>query len=598
MLEELRIQNFAIIEDIELAFSKGFNVITGETGAGKSILIDAVELLIGGRADSSMVRAGEERAIIEGTFILTDVAKQRVVPLLMENDLIQEESEANRMIITREMRTNGRNVTRLNGVTCSTNVLAEIGEYILDIHGQHAQMSLFKPRAHVDLLDRYANLLEVRDALGEVVSTLNGIRREIKHLQEDKEALQRRADRLRYEVDEIEAAKLDADEEDTIINELSRLGNSERLAELSAEAIGLLGGEEISDDFIPALDALTQVSALLEKLLKLDTSLEDDYNLAVELATNAQELSINLLKYADEVEHDPNRLQQVEERWDMIKKLKRRYDADTIADLIAHGEKAREELEGIEHSEERLEELFKQEEKTLRHIGELCDRISKVREVASRALSKKVVRELNDLRMENTRFDVVRDRIEDEKGAFSRDGKRYKFDSTGFEQVEFMMSANPGEPMRPLTKVASGGEAARIMLSIKRVLSQSDDIPTLIFDEVDQGIGGRIGAVVGEKLWSLSERHQVLVVTHLAQLASYSDKHYHVSKQVKNKRTKTHVDLLNDDEARVTELADMLGATGESGQQSARELLDEARQRKGSLRSAEPTRKVDSLTMR
>lgn len=589
MLEELRIQNFAIIEDIALTFNNGFNVITGETGAGKSILIDAVELLIGGRADSSMVRAGEERAIIEGTFVLKDIAKQRVVPVLMENDLIQDESEANALTITREMRTSGRNVTRLNGVTCSTNVLSEIGEYILDIHGQHAQMSLFKPRAHVNLLDRYANLLEVREALAEVVSTLNEIRREIKHLQEDKDALQRRADRLRYEVDEIDAAKLDADEEETLINELSRLGNSEKLAELSAEAIGLLGGEEISDDFIPAADALTQVVSLLEKLLKLDTSLQDDYDLANDIATNVQELSINMIKYADEVEHDPNRLMEIEERWDMIKKLKRRYDADSIADLLAHGEKAREELEGIEHSEERLEELFAKEEKTLRHIGELCDRIAKVREVASRALSKKIVRELQDLRMENTRFKVVTERIEDEEnGAFSRDGKRYKFDSTGFEQIEFMMSANPGEPMRPLTKVASGGEAARIMLSIKRVLSQSDDIPTLIFDEVDQGIGGRIGAVVGEKLWSLSDRHQVLVVTHLAQLASYSDNHFQVSKTVDKKRTKTHVELLSSEDKRVTELADMLGATGESGQQSARELLEEARQRKGDLRPAEP----------
>ena len=584
MLEELRIQNFAIIDNLTLEFTNGFNVITGETGAGKSILVDAVELLLGSRSDNSYIRAGTDKAVVEGVFVLSEQAQAQVVPLLMEADLIHDESEARYLTLSRELRVNGRSSSRLNGVTCSAEVLREVGEALVDIHGQSAHMSLFKPRAHMNLLDRYADLLEVRSALAKVVDNLHEIRREMRSLREDKEALERRADRLRYEVEDIDSAKLDPDEEQSLMIELGRLSNSEKLSELASSSVVLLSGSESSDDIVPAVDALMQVSQLLEKLVSLDPSLKDDYDLAQDISTNAQELAINLSGYFDEIEHDPHRLAEVEERMDLIKKLKRRYNSDTIADLIAYADKARDELEGIEHSEERLDELSKEEEKTLRHIGELCERISKVREVAGRALSKKVMRELNDLRMEQTSFEVIMERTADPNGAFGKDGKRYKFDTSGFETVEFMMSANVGEPLRPLAKVASGGEASRIMLALKRVLTQADYTPTLIFDEVDQGIGGRIGAVVGEKLWSLTDGHQVLCVTHLPQLAGYGDRHFHVSKEVRSKRTASQVRLLDDENLRVTEIAAMLGSTGESVVQSARDILDEAQQRKAELR--------------
>ena len=584
MLEELRIRNFAIIENITIEFTHGFNVITGETGAGKSILIDAVELLLGGRADSSMVRTGQDKAVIEGVFVLDERARQQVVPILLEQELIADASEADFITITRELRASGRSSARLNGVTCNINTLQEIGGRIVDLHGQHAHMSLFKPRAHVDLIDRYANLLEVRDALTQVIGTLKQTRDEITRLQSDKDDLKRRAERLRYEVDEIDAAQLKADEEDDLQAELKRLGNSEKIAELTARSLVLLSGDEDDDEFLPAVDLLMDVAKLLERLGKFDEQMSEEATLANELAANAQELAITLAGYADEIEHDPDRLSELEERLDVIQKLKRRYNADSISDVIAYGEQARTELDSIEHSEERLLELRAQEEKILRHIGELCERIHKVRSVAAGAMSKKIVRELKDLKMERTRFEVVMTRTEAADGAYGKDGKRYQFNGTGMEQVEFMMSANPGEPLRPLAKVASGGEAARIMLAIKRVLSQADDTNTLIFDEIDQGIGGRVGAIVGEKLWSLSDGHQVLVVTHLPQLATYGDKHLHVSKRTSKTRTVTHVQHLADEESRIAEIAAMLGATGASGQQSARDLLITARDRKDNLR--------------
>lgn len=584
MLEELRIKNFAIIEEVTLEFRSGFNVITGETGAGKSILIDAVELLLGSRADNSYVRAGADKAVVEGIFALSPRAQAKIVPILMDENLIQREDEAQFLTLSREVRQSGRSSARLNGVTCSADVLRQIGEYLVDIHGQSAHLSLFKPAAHIDLLDRYADLLEVRSALAQVVDSLGAIRREIKRLESDKAELERRAERLRYEVEEIDAAELEPDEELSLIAERNRLGNSEKLSELLAESIALLSGDD-NDETLSAVDALMQVSNALHKLLAIDPQMEEDYKLAEELSAGAQELSINLSGALDDIDHDPERLDELEERLELIKRLKRRFNVDTIADVLAYAEQARSELDSIEHSEERLEELRAEEDKTLRHIGDLCERIAKVRDVAGRALAKRIVRELQDLRMERTQFKVVMERTEAPDGAYGRDGKRYKFDATGMEHLEFMMSANPGEPLRPLAKVASGGESARIMLALKRVLSQADETPTLIFDEIDQGIGGRIGAVVGEKLWSLTHAHQVFCVTHLPQLASFGDQHFQVRKQVADQRTRTQVSLLESDEERVNELAAMLGAVGESGQQSARDILVEAGQRKIALKA-------------
>jgi DNA repair protein RecN (Recombination protein N) len=582
MLEELRINDFAIIEKLTVDFHKGFNVITGETGAGKSIIIDAVELLLGQRADKTHVRTGSEKAIVEGVFALDERARAQVIPILMEADLIAEESEANFITLSRELRNNGRSSCRINGLSCNAEVLAEIGQILVDIHGQGSSHSLLRPRAHMDLLDRYSDLLEVRSALSEVVTNLGALRRDIKALQDDKEALQRKADRLRYEVEDIDAAKLSPNDEADIMTEYNRLANSDKLSQLIGEAVGLLSGED-SDDVLPAVDALQQIEGALEKLSRLDASMSDDYKLAQEIASNAQELALNLSRYADDLDHDPNRLNELEERIELIKKLKRRYNSETVEELLAYANKTRAELEGIEHSEERLIELRAQEEKTLRHIGELCERIAKVREVASRALARKVVRELGDLRMENAQFEVQRLRHEDPNGAYGKDGKRYRFDSTGFEDVEFLLSANIGEPLRPMAKVASGGEAARILLALKRVLTAADYTPTLIFDEIDQGIGGRIGSVIGEKLWSLTEGHQVLCVTHLPQLASFADKHFHVSKTQVAKRTTSHIIPLEGEEGRVEEIAAMLGGIGESGIQSARDILHEAESRKSEV---------------
>lgn len=576
MLEELRIQNFAIIDTLELTFHTGFNVITGETGAGKSIIIDAVDLLLGGKADAGVVRGGAEKAIIEGVFALDARTRPLITTLLKQHDLLDDENAAY-ITLAREVRNNGRSTARVNGISTNAELLREIGEKLVDIHGQSDHLSLMKPTIHIDLLDRYADLLEIREALATVVDNLAGVRREIKGLMDDEAALKRRADQLRHDVEVIDAAELTPGEDDDLRAERKRLANSEQLALLTAEAAALLSGDD-RDDQSPAVDQVMRVAAILGKLAAIDPDLEEFQEMAESISAQAQELALEMTRYGQEIEFDPDRINDIEERLEMINGLRRRYGM-TIELVLEYAENARRELDNLENSEERLEELLAKENLMLRQIGELGQNISKTRRAIGQQLARLVVNELKDLRMERTQFEVGLTWHDDPDGCYVGD-RRVAFDATGIDDVEFMMSANPGEPLRPLAKVASGGEAARIMLALKRVLSQADHTPTLIFDEVDQGIGGRVGGVVGEKLWSLTNSHQVLVVTHLPQLAGYADYHFQVRKVAGKDRTVTHVNLLEDEDLRITELSEMLGATGEGSQQSAREILDEARSRK------------------
>lgn len=578
MLEELRIHNFAVIDRLELQFGAGFNVITGETGAGKSILIDAVELLLGARADPDFVRAGGERSLIEGLIKLDQRARPSVMALLQREDLV-DDADPDYLTLMREIRRRGRSTARINGITVRSDLLAAIGRELFDIHGQSGHLSLFRPRHHIDLLDRYADLLELRAGLAALVSELTQLQQQMRALQEGKEALARRAALLRHEVQEIQAAALEPDEEARLLAERRRLANSEQLATLTAEAALLLNGDERRQG-AAAVDGLMGVAAALAKLARIDPNMTDDHELAEELAQGAQELALTLARYADEVEYDPQRLNELEERLELIKALKRRHRVDAIAELLAYAERAAAELQNIDHSDARLADLSQQQTRLLRHIGDISARLSLARAEAGRSLSAEVVRELADLRMERTQFEVLLAQAEHPAGCVIED-KRYKFDGKGIDDVEFMLSANPGEPLRPLAKVASGGEAARIMLALKRVLTAADQTPILIFDEVDQGIGGRLGAIVGEKLWSLSQDHQVLCVTHLPQLASYADVHFQAQKDLDAAHAATRLRPLSDDGERISELAAMLGTAGAAGMESAREILNAARGRKG-----------------
>lgn len=570
MLSELTITNFAIIDNLSLNFAPGFNVLTGETGAGKSIIIDAVSLLLGGRSDATMVRSGAEAARLEGTFSLDDDAREAIRPLLEREELLPDD-DPNIITLAREIRREGRNVCRVNGRTVSLAILKEVGQALVDIHGQSEHLSLLRVREHLFLLDRFAGLEGQRAELSAVVRELNSVRVELEDLLRAEKDAARRIDLLNFQINEITAAKLKPGEDKTLLEERTRLANAEKLASLADDAIRSTAEGDESTGALAATDLLGSAVRALNSLAKIDPSLEVHRDTALSLSEQLAELSRDLRNYREAIEFNPKRLDQVEERIELIKSLQRKY-GQTIEAIVAYGEKSKADLDLITHAGERIEQLKKQEESLLKKIGKLGQALSKVRREAGERLAKGIEAELQDLRMEGAQFGVDIQWEEADDGAFVSGEKRVSFESTGIDRIEFLIAPNPGEGFKPLVKVASGGETARLMLALKGVLARADRTPTLIFDEIDQGIGGRVGTVVGRKLWGLSRSHQVLCITHLPQLAGFGDSHYKVEKSVNGDRTTTHVYPLDADR-RVEEIAQMLGTDGKATHQSAIELL-------------------------
>jgi DNA repair protein RecN (Recombination protein N) len=607
MLTELTIRDFAIIDELALRLHPGFNVLTGETGAGKSIIIDAVDLLLGGRGDSTAVRSGAKRAIVEGVFRLGQGAQARLNPLLEENELEGDTSDV--LLLGREVRANGRSVGRVNGRAVTLTLLREVAGGLVDIHGQSEHLSLLQVRAHLDLLDRYADLWELRGQVGAQVGALRAVRRELEGLLRDERALARRADLLQFQVDEIGSANLRPGEEDDLIQERNRLANAEQLATLAAEIHTALREADGDGEGAAALDLIDQAVRALTALVRLDVTLEPQRETLESISYQLDDLAAVLRDYQEtiEAEWNPRRLAKVEDRFDLIQRLKRKY-GDSIEAILSFAAKAAAELETITHSEERVEELRAQEADLLGEISALAADLSVRRREAAERLSAAVEVELADLKMEGARFSVdfewkpASDGVpiptpqpsgRAERAPYPMPDTPLAFDATGIDRVEFLVSPNPGEDLKPMVKIASGGETARLMLALKTVLSRADETPTLIFDEIDQGIGGRVGATVGRKLWGLTAAdgaavgHQVLCVTHLPQLAGYGDCHFKVEKQVVpatdlepgGERTVTGTRSLEGD-ARVEEMAQMLGVVSDSTRESAREILEQVEKAK------------------
>ena len=579
MLSELFIRNFAIIDNLRMQFAPGFNVLTGETGAGKSIILDAVNLVLGGRADSSIVRAGHDKAFVEATFRLNSVLQATLVPLLEAEGL--DEQFGDEILLARELRTNGRNICRINGRTVNVNLLRQISEPLIDIHGQGEHLSLLKPKSHLPLLDSYARLEKERNAVAVEVHKIHAVHSELIDLRRDERLMAQRIDMLQFQIEEISAANLKDGEEEELRQERTRLANSEQLARNVGEAIALIAGME--DDEATIVDMLGQAERALSQVAKLDESkaalLENLQGLTFQL----NELAAEAQDYQGSLEFDPQRLDEVEERLELLHTLKRKY-GDSVAEILAVEARAVVELDQISNSAERITALENETEKLLHTIGQLGDALSQKRQAAAQALAQAVEQQLGDLHMKGARFAVEFSRESRVDGAYVDVGgqvDRFAYDQTGIDKGEFVISANPGEPLKPMAKVASGGETARLMLALKTALAAVDATPTLIFDEIDQGIGGRVGDVVGRKLWGLTAvgNHQVIVVTHLPQLAGYGDIHFHVSKHVVNQRTTTSVQNL-DVSGRIKELAAMLGTDGETAVSGAQSILNRVQQTK------------------
>ena len=566
MLTELRIQNFAIIEDLSLDLGAGLITLSGETGAGKSILVDAVETLLGVRADTNLIRSGQERASVEGTFKIPTPIKSEVHAILQREDLLDDPNYLN---MQREFRREGRNVARVNGRPATLALVKELGELLIDLHGQSEHLSLLRVPAHRGLLDRYAGAEAELSAYQATYTELLELRRELASLRAAEQDAARRIELLTFQVGEIEAAKLHPEEEQALKEERTRLANAESLAANANLALAAL--DESDPEAPSASDRLGAAQAALGVLAKVDPSQAGLESRGQEQLDGLADLARDLRAYLEEIEFNPKRLEEVEERLALLVSLKRKY-GENIPGILAFAERARKDLDNISHAEERLAELQSGETKLLDVLAGEGSTLSAKRHQAAEDLSRAIEIELDDLKMGEARFGVDFKTRQDPEG-LSFDSMRVAFDSFGYETIEFLVAPNPGEGLKPLVKIASGGETARLMLALKNVLARADQTPTLIFDEIDQGIGGRVGAVVGQKLWRLARQHQVLCVTHLPQLAAYGDQHFKVEKTVQAGRTLTNVVIL-EGQPRLQELANMLGEVSEGTLQSAHEILD------------------------
>lgn len=571
MLTELHIQNFAIIDKLDLRFGPGLIILTGETGAGKSIILDAVVMLIGGKADTTFVRTDSDAAFVEGVFQLKGPEKEAVHEVLKREELLDDPDY---LTLMREVRKEGRSVARVNGRTVNVGLLKELGALLVDIHGQAEHLSLLDPKAHLGLLDRYAEVAKPLTEYRQTYHALLNLRRELGELRKAQSDADRRTEMLTYQVEEIEAARLKPGEDEELRKERDRLANAESLAQNAQEALAVL--DEGSPETPAATDLVGQAAQALAALAKIDAGQAELANQAELMLDTMSEVIHNLRDYLEEIEFNPKRLDDVEERLDLIHSLTRKYGG-SIPAVIAYGEDSQKQLETITGAADRIVELEMQEAKLLEKLSKQGTTLSEKRKSAAAEMGKGIETELDDLRMASAQFGVDFRTKPEPNGIPLADGTRIAFDQNGFDRVEFLVAPNPGEGLKPLVKIASGGETSRLMLGLKNVMARADEVPSLIFDEIDQGIGGRVGMVVGQKLWNLSRTHQVFCVTHLPQLAVFGDQHYQVQKLVDKGRTLTRVEPL-DGESRLLELSQMLGEVGESTIRSAHELMQTARQ--------------------
>ncbi|MBI2432415.1 MAG: DNA repair protein RecN [Candidatus Hydrogenedentes bacterium] len=552
MLETLRIQNYALIDEVEIDFRQGFNVLTGETGAGKSILVGALNLVLGARAAAEVVREGGSRAQVEAVFRM-ERPPRRLARLLKQHAISLEEGC---LLLSRVVGADGRSKAYAAGSMVPVGVLAEIGDELVDFHGQHEHQSLLKAECQLDLLDAFGGTEAAAEAVGGQVERLRSIEQEIRRLEADDRDRTRQLEFLRFELNEIDAAGLQSGEQEEIRSRLSLITNAEKIFNLATHAHTLLyeGNETAAIDVIDAasreIDALAQINERFKVLSQLMADVR------AQLEAVADELRV----YTTELEFDPEELERLNARNALLGTLKRKYGA-TIEDILAYRDRIAGEIEQYEHRDERLEVLRREHAALETETLQAARLLSQKRKTAARRLDQQVTHALQELAMKGGSFDTQIVPID--------------LCSHGVDRVEFLLAANPGEKPKPLRQVASGGEISRIMLALKAVFAQADQIPTLIFDEIDAGVGGAVARHVAEKLQQLARSHQVICITHLSQIAAVADAHFSVSKKTVNGRTTTKVEPV-DTEQRIHELARLLdGSLSDVSLQHARSLLKE-----------------------
>ena len=550
MLSQLFIKNIAVIESASIDFENGFNVFTGETGAGKSILIDAINAVLGGRTSRDLVRTGASKAFVSAVF--SDISP-KVKNILEE---LGYDSDEDDLLISREISSEGKNICKINARPATVSALKQLSCALIDVHGQHDSAILQNPELHIGYIDAYGNTSAELLSYAESYKAMKETERAIKKISMDDSDKEARIDLLKYQIGEIESAAIEEGEEEELLALSKRIKSSENIMELVSGTVAALDGDDGSEGALEELETVIKNAQQLAEYFPDFTGISEKFKSSY---YELEEFANDVKNCADELDFDPNLQNRTEKRLDEIFRLKRKYGGSVEA-MFAYYNKAKNELDGIEFSEERLEKLNKEYAVLKKAAEEKASVLTQKRLDAAKSFEHAVMNELSYLNMPNVRFSVNFEHTD--------------YFESGCDNIEFYIATNAGEPLKPLAKIASGGELSRIMLSIKNVLADKDEVGTLIFDEVDTGIYGAAAQKVGKKLKQVSKGRQIICVTHLAQVAAFADNHLLISKATENERTFTSVTSL-DKEGRICELARIMGGEiTDSLKNSAKELLE------------------------
>ena len=557
MLEHLHIKNAALIKESEISFGEGLNILTGETGAGKSMVIDSLQFALGGRAGKDFLRHGEKMASVEALFAVQSSALQEK---LEENGIEPEEDGS--VLITRTLSETGKSVCRVNGSTVTVSMLKEIAEDLIDIYGQHEHQSLLNPSKHIRLLDRFcgAGFGDAMEEYKASFSALKEIDKQLDALMGNESQREQRMDILSFQKDEMEAAAIKAGEEEDLLEQKKRLGSMEKLMRLTGESIALL--YDGNDRMPSACDQLGDALSKLQEAAEYDHTLTPFVDALADAYAAVEDTARELKREADKQENDPEALEQIEERLQIIYKLKRKYGG-TVEAVLAFYDKVVEELDFLANSNEKVAELMAIREKEQKKLTAYAETLTARRKDTAEQVAEQIETALRDMEMKDARFHIQID-------------EKYDWTADGKDKVEFLISANAGERLKPLAKIASGGEMSRVMLALKTVLVDADDIGTFIFDEIDTGVSGRTARKVGEKMRFLGGKRQILCITHLPQIAAMADSHFLIEKESDGEETTTKVTPLTE-EGSVGEVARLMGGSDvtETTLAAARELIQE-----------------------
>lgn len=568
LLSELSIRNFAIIESLNISFQKGLTVLSGETGAGKSIIIDAISLLVGGRGSAEFVRYGTDKAEIEGLFYIEDENH----PCVMKAEELDIEIEDGMMILKRDISVNGKSVCRVNGKLVTLSVLKEIGKTLVDIHGQHETQDLMNEDRHLFMLDHFDgdHILVQLEKYQNVYREYEQLKKQLLSLTENEQQMAHRLDLIQFQHEEIRNADLKIDEEQNLLEERLKISNFEKIYKALGDSYRSLTEDR------SGLDHVRNAMNQMESITDLDIAYQENYDAIANSYYLLEEVAYQLREKLDMMEYDPNRLDEIETRLNEIRMLKRKY-GNTVEEILAYADEIEREIFTIENKDVHIETTRKKLKEVEQLIVKEAKLLSDMRHNLANGLTTAIHQELKELYMEKTKFEVM---IKKKEGTIDDplvEGAPVKMTRDGYDYVEFYISTNPGEPLKPLSKVASGGELSRIILALKSIFSKHQGVASVIFDEVDTGVSGRVAQAIAEKIYRVSVNSQVLCITHLPQVASMADSHLFIRKQIVNERTVTSVTVLSQDE-KVTEIARMISGVEitDLTTEHARELLSQA----------------------